>query len=498
MLFPEKKYSFYKDITLDSALDFSKRSSFVKEIMLERVYPTKVIIPMKQHYGAPCVPVVKAGEKVTIGQCVGLPAKGTFASPVHCGISGTVTTVSDITLPNGVTCKAVTVESDRKRTHHPSIVKRSDPYISATKVMGIIRNSGIVGMGGEGIPTIAKINRAKKAGVKHLLVNCLQSEPYATSDLIRITDSAEYLIMGAVALAGAVGVTRIDFLISEKRKTEITALLSAMERTAGRYSGYVFNIRYFRERFPQGYYRLVAKALYDRDLLPGQLLEEECSAVLFNCSTVYACWEAIADGMPLCSRVVTVTGEDMKGHNVLAPIGTPVSEIINSVNGRSETTNTVLWGNTLTGVRISDPDNTPIIKTTNAVTVVRNTDKVKTNCIHCAGCVRACPMGLNPGLLKQYLDNRLTDLAERDGIYDCIACGACSYICPSGIDLNETIAAFARDSYIREQRQRPVYFTEKMDIGSLSLLEAYTEEEGSDKENDGEHIILPFEGGKIV
>lgn len=479
-------------------MDFSKRSSFVKEIMLERVYPTKVIIPMKQHYGAPCIPTVDVGDKVTIGQCVGMPAKGTFASPVHCGISGSVTAISDITLPNGVTCKAVTVVTDRKRTHHPSIVKRNDPYISASKVTGIIRNSGIVGMGGEGIPTIAKINRAKKAGVKELLVNCLQSEPYATSDLIRITDSAEYLIMGAVALAGAVGVTKINFLISEKRKTEITALMSAMERTAGRYSGYIFNIRYFRERFPQGYYRLVAKALYDKDLGSGQTLEEECGAVLFNCSTVYACWEAIADGMPLCSRVVTVTGEDLKGHNVLAPIGTPVTEIINSVNGRSETTNTVIWGNALTGIKIADPDNTPIIKTTSAVTVVRNEDKVRTNCIHCSGCVRACPMGLDPGIIKQFLDNRLFDLAEREGVFDCIACGACSYICPSGMDLNETIAAFVRDSELRIERKKPAYTTEKMDIGSLSLLENYNEEENGGRQGDDDKIVLPFEGGKIV
>ena len=492
----ERRYSFYKSLLFDNALDFSGRSSFVKEIMLEKVYPSRIILPMKQHYGVPAVPIVKKGEHVLIGQCVGMPSKGAFSAPVHSGISGNVTDIRTITLPDKTSCEAVFIETDRKRTYHPSIRIRSDFNISATNVSGIIRDSGIVGMGGEGIPSIAKINRARKSGVDVLLVNCLQSEPYATSDLLRITDSSDYLIMGAVALAGAVGCSRISFLISEKKTTEITALQSAMERTSGRYSGYVFNIRYFKERFPQGYYRMVAKALFDKDLKEGELLEDKCRAVMFNCSTVYACWEAIADGMPLVSRVVTVTGENNDGHNVLAPIGTPVSELLNSLNGRSETNNRVILGNALTGIELSDPDNTPITKTTSAVTVIRNTDTIRTHCIHCGSCSRACPMELSPSILKNLIDLGLSYRAVEERAYECIACGACSYVCPSGVDLTSTIARFASQNRKKEEGRMSI--TEKIDIGNVSLLEAYNETEAGDPEQDKDRIILPFEGGKTV
>ena len=495
----EHKFSFYKSLLFDNALDFSGRSSFMKEIMLEKIYPTRIILPMKQHYGSPCIPVVKKGDHVLIGQCVGMPPEGSLGAPVHSGISGNVTDIRQIELPDTTKCEAVFISSDRKRTHHPSIRPRSDFNVSATNVTGMIKEAGIVGMGGEGIPTWAKITRARKSGVDCILVNCLQSEPYATSDLLRITDYADYLIMGAVALAGAVGVTTIEFLISEKKTTEITALQSAMERTQGRYSGYAFNIRYFKERFPQGYYRLVAKALWDKNLEPGQTLEETCKAVMFNCSTVYACWEAIADGMPLVSRIITVTGNDNDGHNVLAPIGTPVSEILNSINGRSETMDRIILGNALTGIALKDPDNIPVMKTTPAVTVIRDMEGVSSHCMHCGSCSRACPMEIYPSVLKQLIDRGMNEKAENEGIGKCIACGACSYVCPSRIDLTSTIAGYVASTAKRTPASfNSAVINESIDIGSVSLLERYNEEEEDKTSDDKDTILLPFEGGKRV
>ncbi len=442
----EHKFSFYKSLLFDNALDFSGRSSFMKEIMLEKIYPTRIILPMKQHYGSPCIPVVKKGDHVLIGQCVGMPPEGSLGAPVHSGISGNVTDIRQIELPDTTKCEAVFISSDRKRTHHPSIRPRSDFNVSATNVTGMIKEAGIVGMGGEGIPTWAKITRARKSGVDCILVNCLQSEPYATSDLLRITDYADYLIMGAVALAGAVGVTTIEFLISEKKTTEITALQSAMERTQGRYSGYAFNIRYFKERFPQGYYRLVAKALWDKNLEPGQTLEETCKAVMFNCSM-----------------------------------------------------DRIILGNALTGIALKDPDNIPVMKTTPAVTVIRDMEGVSSHCMHCGSCSRACPMEIYPSVLKQLIDRGMNEKAENEGIGKCIACGACSYVCPSRIDLTSTIAGYVAST----AKRTPASFTsavinESIDIGSVSLLERYNEEEEDKTSDDKDTILLPFEGGKRV
>lgn len=480
----------------DNALDFSKRSSFVREVMLEKVYPTRIIVPMMQHYGVPAVPTVEVGEKVTIGQCIGAPEPGSFSVPVHSGISGTVTDIRDVSLPNGVKCRAICIESDRKRTYHQSINPRSNIHISASEFMGIVKNAGIVGMGGEGIPTIAKINRARETGVTEVLVNCLQSEPYSYSDFLRISDSADYIVMGAVALAGAVGVTRIRFLVSESASSEIVALQTAMQRTAGEYSGYSFDFAYFKNRFPQGYYRLVARALYGEILGENDTMENACHAVMFNCSTVFACWNAVADGLPLMSRVLTVTGEDGLGHNVLAPIGTPVSELLDSVNGKLETNNTIVWGSCLTGLVTNDPDNTPIIKTTSAITIVRDDDVHEYPCIHCGSCIENCPMEIEPGIVTTLIKQGRYDEAEQEGARKCISCGACSYVCPSGLPLTPTIAMFAAQK--RNSVVSAYSTTEKIDIGSVTLMEAYEDVSSKEYVKKEEKMVLPFEGGKFI
>ncbi len=477
-------------------MDLSKRPSFKREIMLERVYPTRIILPMKQNYGDEVIPTVSVGEHVLIGQCVGMPAPGTFAVPVHSGISGDVTDIRDITLPNNVTCKAVFIKSDRKRTFHPSVTPRPDVNISASSVMGIIKDAGIVGMGGEGIPTIAKINRARMMNVDELLVNCLQSEPYADSDHVRITNSADYILMGAVAVAGAVGVSKIRFLFADDRKEEMTAIQAAMERTSDRYSGYAFNISYFKDRFPQGYYRLIARALYDVEIDEHETLEETCGAVLFNCSTLYACWEAICDNMPLVARVVTVTGDDGVGNNVIAPIGTPVSELMNTINGTLKTQNTVIWGNCFTGLEIKDPDNTPIIKTTSGITVLKSREVTTVPCVHCGDCTIACPMDLEPGLLFSLLKKGKAERAGEEGALKCISCGVCSYVCPSGLDLTGVIASYASSKRLYSTRTH--FNVEKIKLGAVSLLESYETEEKKEIEVDSDEMILPFEGGKSV
>ena len=139
--------------------------------MFERIYPTKVILPMKMHYGVPAVPTVKVGDYVRMGQCVGVPEKGSFSVPVHSGISGKVTDISDIRLPNGILTPAVTIKNDMKRARLDSVRPRSGFKLSATEAIGVIRDAGICGMGGEGIPTAAKLRRARTEVVKDFLVN---------------------------------------------------------------------------------------------------------------------------------------------------------------------------------------------------------------------------------------------------------------------------------------------------------------------------------------
>lgn len=488
-------------------LNFSKRSPFVKEVMFERIYPSKIILPMKMHYGVPAVPTVEVGDYVRIGQCVGVPEKGTFSLPVHSGISGKVTDISEIRLPNGILTPAITIMNDMKRTRLDSVKPRSGFKISATETIGIIRNAGICGMGGEGIPTAAKLNRARTEAVTDFLVNCLQSEPYSTSDLVAVTEYTDYVVLGSCACARTVGASKVVFLISVNRKEQRKALESAIERVKADFKDLEFDIKLFRERFPQGYYRLVARAIYGKNLALGETLEKSCKAVLFNCSTMLACWEALSDNIPLMSRIVSVTGDASGGHNMLVPIGTPVSELLASARDIKNGSDRIVWGNCLTGIEIKDPEHTPIVKTTSVISVIRRAEVPKTPCIHCGLCSECCPMNLSPNTIYEMLNQGLRQKASEEGARDCIACGSCSYVCPAGINLTTSIAMFAAEGRIIEvnslldnssaedksfEDYRASY------VGETSLLEDYSDENENSDKKAPDSITLPFERDKEV
>ena len=475
--------------------------------MFERIYPTKIILPMKMHYGVPAKPVVKVDDYVRIGQCVGMPEKGSFSVPVHSGISGKVTDISEIVLPNGIRTPAVTIVSDMKRVRLESVKPRSGFSLSAKEAIGIIRDAGICGMGGEGIPTAAKLRRARTEAVQDFLVNCLQSEPYSTSDLVAITEYPDYVVLGACACARAVGASRCLFLISENRKEQRQALANSIEKIRNEFKDLTFDIKLFRERFPQGYYRLVARALYGKNLALGETIEKSCKAVLFNCSTMLACWEALADNIPMMSRIVSVTGDASGGHNMLVPIGTPVSELLSNAQDIKNGSDRIVWGNCLTGIEIKDAENTPVVKTTSVISVVRRTDVPRTPCIHCGLCSECCPMNLSPNTIYEMLNQGLRQKAAEEGARECIACGSCSYVCPSGIDLTNAIARFAGEGRIIEVNSlldnsgaelRPSDDLEAAYVGEASLLEDYSTGEEESSKASPDAIVLPFEKDKKV
>ncbi|MCR4689401.1 MAG: RnfABCDGE type electron transport complex subunit C [Saccharofermentans sp.] len=475
--------------------------------MLERINPTRVILPMKMHYGVPCVPTVKEGDFVKAGQCVGLPDPKSFSCPVHTGVSGRVTAIKEITLPNGIKTPAVFIDNDMKKTRLESLKSRGNIELSDQQTIGVIRDAGICGMGGEGIPTYAKLNRARNYAVTDFLVNCLQSEPFSTCDLTAIVEYPDYVVSGACACARACGAKNVKFLISEGRKTERSALENSIKNASDIFKDLDLRIELFRERFPQGYYRLVAKALYGKELEASDTLEQSCSAVLFNCSTMLACWEALSDNIPMMNRILSVSGNESGGHNMLVPIGTPVSEVLSSSYDANKSESSVIWGNCLTGIKIDDPEETPIIKMTSVISIVRNNEIPTTPCIHCGLCSECCPMGLSPNIVYEMLVQGLTQKAAEEGARDCISCGSCSYICPAGIDLATSIAGFANQGKIIEVNsllhngefiQSDEASLEASKVGQASLLEEFPDKEASEDKKDPDSIVLPFDGGKTV
>jgi len=436
-----KKLSFKQGMLPLDGLDFSKDRVLSGERILEIFTPKIVVLPLLQHLGTPASILVEKGEEVCAGQMIGKPTSP-MSVPIHASISGTVYDISSIRLPSGIRCDAVFIRNDLKKRFDPSISRRVDPTsLTPRDLRRLLVMSGIVGMGGEGVPTAVKCTRAAFAGVNILYVNCLQSEPYLVCDIHLIREQTDRLVHGAAALGGVCRVKKIVFCIEDKWVQEIDILRTSLARIRKEYPDRVLDMLVFKSRFPQGYDRLLMQAIYHVEIPMKYSIEEAVGAVVFNAATCTAFWDVAEKNMPCISRIITISGDTMTEKNVLVPIGSLVSDVIERIPGTASCQRIVLGGS-LTGVALSNLD-TPIIKTTQGITLVRKSHNYSYPCIHCGACVTACPVGLLP-----YLANRLIDLADtkslaNENIEQCISCGACSYVCPSGIELSAHIARAA-------------------------------------------------------
>lgn len=436
-----KKATFKNGIMPKDGLDFVRQRKYMREALLEVCSPREVILPMQQHRGTPCDPVVSVGDSVAMGDLVGVPSD-MRGVPVHASVSGEVTKIGTIRLPNKVSCQAVWIKNDLRRRMSPKIQSRKNiANLPLSELSKLLWQSGICGMGGEGIPTYSKCLKAEKAGVDTLLVNATQSEPFVACDLHHVRVNAAKVLQGAMALSGICHVKRIVFCIEDMWADEIDALNKAVAQLGRQYLDRKIEVRLFKTRFPQGCQQLIIKALYGVELPIGKDPEEAVKAVLFNASTCYAFYEMIEKNQPLISRVVTISGDTITGHNVLVPIGTSVSELLERVPG-AHTAQRIAWGGAMTGVAVKDL-NVPIIKTTTAITIIRKFEPPRMNCIHCGACVGACPVGLSPYLLNKLIERGDKEAMLRESVEQCIACGACSYVCPAGIELSTNIARAA-------------------------------------------------------
>ncbi len=436
-----RKLSFKKGLLPRDGLGFSGGRSYSQERILELFTPKEVVVPMLQHIGTPAVPCVAPGSSVEIGSLIGRPTSH-ISAPVHAGISGIVTAIETIRLPNGAECAAVRIQNDLKRRTVPSLQRRANPEkLSVRDLKKLLLYSGIVGMGGDGYPAAAKCRRAEAAGVHTLFVNGLQCEPYLTSDVHILREHPERVVHGAMAFCSICKAQKVVICIEDKWKQEIDIIETLIERLRPEYQDRELSMTVFKSRFPQGYDKLLIKAVYGIELTENELIEERGGAVVFNASTCAAFWEMAERNQPSCSRIITIAGDLGSDHNVLVPIGTTVSELLEHTPGRG-TCKRIVVGGALTGAAISDL-NTPVIKTTQGLTLIKMENPRHTSCIHCGSCVEACPVGLLPYMLNRLIELSDTESLIRENIDKCISCGACSYVCPAGAELSARIVRAA-------------------------------------------------------
>ena len=392
--------------------------------------PETVVLPVSMHIGAPCEPLVSVGDAVFLGQKVA-DSSAAVSSPVHSPVSGTVTAIEPRLHPNGNLVQSIIIENDFFDTPAPDIEPRGTlESLSGERIIEIIREAGIVGLGGAGFPTHVKI-RSGIGKVDTLIINCAECEPYITSGYRGMIEHTAEIIGGIRLVMKALGLTGAVSAVEANKPDAVEKLTQA--------AGDGIRVCVLRTKYPQGGEKQLIQAVTGRQVPPGGLPADVGCAV-FNPETCAAVWRAVTTGLPLVTCNVTVAGSAVANpKNLICRIGTPVESLFAAAGGFSVEPQKLINGGPMMGVALYSMQ-TPVVKTTNALLAFtkKEVERFKPQqCIHCGRCVSACPMDLVPLYINMYYSKGMIRELEGLNVTDCIECGSCAYICPARLPLTQ-------------------------------------------------------------
>ena len=386
--------------------------------------PKTAVFPLSMHLGAPATAIVAVGDHVDVGQKIA-EASGFISAPVHSSISGTVVAIEDRPHASRGTCTAIVIENDFKDTIHESVKpNKSLEELTPAEIIEIVKNAGIVGMGGAGFPTYVKLNPGKP--IDAVLVNACECEPLLTADHRMLLEYADDIIFGLQAEMKTVAAPK-GIIVIEENKPDAIALLR--EKTADIEGIEVLEVA---TQYPQGGEKMLIKRAMGRSVPSGKL-PADVGACVSNVSTVKAIADAIKTGMPLIERITTVTGKYIANPgNFIVKIGTSASELVAACGGITAEDVLVKAGGPMMGFPQTTLD-TPIMKGSNGIIAIENDEPEVQECIKCGRCVDACPMELKPLHFAKLVGDPAA--LKEYNIMDCMECRCCEYICSSKIPL---------------------------------------------------------------
>ncbi|RJQ44019.1 MAG: electron transport complex subunit RsxC [Nitrospiraceae bacterium] len=405
---------------------YNKELASHKPIARARI-PQRVVIPLSQHIGAPAKCEVKIGDEVKKGQIIGSPS-GFVSSPVHASISGKVIAIADFPTSAGRLVNSVVIESDGQ--DEAIAFKESPDYLNlgADEIKSLIKDAGIVGMGGAAFPTNVKLSPPKEKPIDSVILNGAECEPYLTADHRLMNEHPGEVVEGLKIIMKSLGVNKGYIGIEENKPDAIQAIKAAVSGEAN------IEVCSLEIKYPQGAEKMLIKAIKGREV-PSKGLPMDVGVVVQNIGTALAVYEAVRYGKPLIERVVTVTGNGIKEpNNLMVRIGTLMSDVIEQCGGLVEGAVKVISGGPMMGFAQWSLD-VPVTKGTSGILVLTADEYAPSDeyfaCIRCGRCVDVCPMGLNPSMLSILAEKGFYEEAKDYNLFDCFECGSCAFVCPA-------------------------------------------------------------------
>ncbi len=392
--------------------------------------PKQAVFPLSQHIGAPAVPCVQKGDTVRVGTRIAEPG-GFMSASIHSSVSGKVAKIDTVVDASGLRKPAIFI--DVEGDEWEPLIDRTDTLLlqnnlSREEIIEKIKNSGVVGMGGACFPTHVKLSPPKDCTIDTLIINAVECEPYLTADHRLMLEHPDEIIVGIKLILKVLGIDHAVIGVETNKQDAIELMNSKLSMVSG------IEVMPLKMKYPQGGEKQLIEAVTGRQVPPPPALPANVGCVVQNVGTVYAIYEAVMKNKPLIERIVTVTGKSVKNPcNLKVRMGTPVSQLLEYAGGMPEDTGKLISGGPMMGRPLLD-ETAPVVKGTSGILLIPESEAARReerNCIRCAKCVQACPMGLEPYLLATASESSDWECAEENWIMSCIECGCCQSTCPS-------------------------------------------------------------------
>lgn len=411
-----------------------------KDKPIKEVLPKgDLVYPLSQHIGAPANPIVKKGDHVLTGQKIA-EAAGFVSAPIYATVSGTVKAIEPRRVVTGDNVMSIVIENDGayEEVEYPPVKPLEE--MSREEVVNLIKEAGVVGMGGAGFPTFIKMSPKEPDKIDYIIANCAECEPYLTSDYRRMLETPELLIDGMRIILSIFPKAQGVFAV-EDNKPDCVKLLKELTKEEDRMS-----VKAVKTKYPQGAERMLIYAVTGR-AINSDMLPADAGCIVDNVDTIVAIRRAVREGKPLMHRIVTVTGDAIADpRNFTVRIGTNYAELVEEAGGFKQDPVKIISGGPMMGFGIFDL-NVPTTKTASALLCLTKDDvsaMEPTACINCGRCSEACPERLLPGRLSTYAVHGDAESFVKENGMECCECGCCSYVCPAKKPLTQTIKSMRK------------------------------------------------------